>query len=717
MDLPSKGIRIMINLFKYGFVNSGTTPLATYLLLAILIIISRSSFALVDHTGITTGCASAGCHSATKPPLSHHVTLITCESCHRYPFWLAVAMNHSAIGSTLCKTCHITGGIAISPSAAAVHLNIGSQDCSNCHNTTTFLGAISPDVIPPVITVPPDVVMLNTSGISGTVVDLGVAIAVDGRDGFVRVNPDNLGPFSDGITLVKWTAVDRSGNIGLSTQRVIINTPSSVSGVLTDGETQITINGQSNNTLSQVSIVPNTTRVPGVDFNITNNQGSIGLISYSSTTDPVTATATNAFIFNSVLSPNIVPFKIIIQPPNSVVSTPLEVQGANSSWTRSDTATQTIFTITINDNGAFDMNPTVGLVDDPFTIGAIFNYPPIPDGSATPVEVPCSFMGCEVTLDGSSSYDPDDTVNVSDIVSYSWYENYGNSSLENHLGTGMMLPITLSLGNHTITLVIVDTVGHKESMSFDVLIEPSSLSLLEIEKLKIKNGSLKIVGKIALPIERTPLDVNSNGYITVHLGDGNQIVDMPVTFTVDGENLRRWKYQGVNTSGQKDQWHIDWSGASIRMVADGIRISSEHLGSQTSSLEINQFDTSLPYNIVIEEIILHKNIQGQFVISPSDLAYEIEDEELEIMISKPLLPTTAIMINNANYLLEPFYSHSIGRFKAIVSINDILNQLITEPQDITIRISLGVEGFSKEITILSDQLRIDNNKVKYKYSN
>jgi len=98
--------------------------------------------ATIDHSRITTGCGISGCHAADRTRASNHAGLSSCESCHSYPNWLNVSMNHSAIGTTQCRSCHAVGGTATAPPADAIHAGIGTKDCSACHHSTdTFAGA------------------------------------------------------------------------------------------------------------------------------------------------------------------------------------------------------------------------------------------------------------------------------------------------------------------------------------------------------------------------------------------------------------------------------------------------------------------------------------------------------------------------------------------------------------------------------------------------
>lgn len=103
---------------------------------------STSNFgsATINHSLITTGCGVSGCHAGDRISAPNHAGLSSCESCHRYPSWLSVTMDHGAIGATLCKSCHVAGGIGTAAPADQIHASIGNQDCSACHSTSTFIG-------------------------------------------------------------------------------------------------------------------------------------------------------------------------------------------------------------------------------------------------------------------------------------------------------------------------------------------------------------------------------------------------------------------------------------------------------------------------------------------------------------------------------------------------------------------------------------------------
>jgi hypothetical protein len=103
------------------------------------------------HDGITGNCAS--CHDgvhATGMPATHIPTNnAPCESCHsptNFTTWSGATMNHSAVTTIPCATCHEAGksfaGVTIVTRPPAPHPTSG--DCSLCHNSTTSFTADAP---------------------------------------------------------------------------------------------------------------------------------------------------------------------------------------------------------------------------------------------------------------------------------------------------------------------------------------------------------------------------------------------------------------------------------------------------------------------------------------------------------------------------------------------------------------------------------------------
>ena len=97
------------------------------------------------------------------------------------------------------------------------------------------------------------------------------------------------------------------------------------------------------------------------------------------------------------------------------------------------------------------------------------------------VQAECdSAAGAVVTLDGSGSTDSDSSAGTNDdIESFEWFENYGGAG-QTLLGTGELLPATLSLGTHLITLRVTDEDGLSDTDEIEVTVADTTSPELEV---------------------------------------------------------------------------------------------------------------------------------------------------------------------------------------------------------------------------------------------
>jgi hypothetical protein len=97
------------------------------------------------------------------------------------------------------------------------------------------------------------------------------------------------------------------------------------------------------------------------------------------------------------------------------------------------------------------------------------NRMPIADAGSDQTVEQESYVGTEVTLDGSGSTDPDSTPGTNDdIVSFNWYEG---TTL---LGTGETLDHTFQLGTHAVTLRVTDSDGETDDDEVIVVVEDTT---------------------------------------------------------------------------------------------------------------------------------------------------------------------------------------------------------------------------------------------------
>jgi len=84
-------------------------------------------------------------------------------------------------------------------------------------------------------------------------------------------------------------------------------------------------------------------------------------------------------------------------------------------------------------------------------------------------------VGCDahVTLDGSCSSDADSTAGTNDdIIAYDWYQlDPGDLNYEDYLGSGEVIECNLGLGEHVITLEVMDRAGAFDSNEVTITVE------------------------------------------------------------------------------------------------------------------------------------------------------------------------------------------------------------------------------------------------------
>ena len=72
----------------------------------------------------------------------------------------------------------------------------------------------------PILTLPANIDVIATGKFTG--VDLGIATAIDAKDGELPVTPNQMGPFESGLHEVVWTATDSAGNTSTAIQYIAV---------------------------------------------------------------------------------------------------------------------------------------------------------------------------------------------------------------------------------------------------------------------------------------------------------------------------------------------------------------------------------------------------------------------------------------------------------------------------------------------------------------
>ena len=135
-----------------------------------------------------------------------------------------------ALGSA-SATDDVDGAVSVTPDntgpfpVGASTITWTASDSSN--NTATASQTITVnDTISPTVTAPADVSVIATGTLTG--VALGTATAVDLVDGSLAAIPSPVGPYTVGVHVITWQAIDNAGNTGTAQQVVTVTAPDTI---------------------------------------------------------------------------------------------------------------------------------------------------------------------------------------------------------------------------------------------------------------------------------------------------------------------------------------------------------------------------------------------------------------------------------------------------------------------------------------------------------
>lgn len=113
-------------------------------------------------------------------------------------------------------------------------------------NTTTAAQTlVVKDTTPPLVTAP-NAIQVQAKKAGDTVIDLGLAQAIDLVDGTLKASPSFTGPFAVGTYIIRWEAIDASGNVGSATQSVVVTAPPESSSASSANSSVVSTPGASN---------------------------------------------------------------------------------------------------------------------------------------------------------------------------------------------------------------------------------------------------------------------------------------------------------------------------------------------------------------------------------------------------------------------------------------------------------------------------------------
>lgn len=258
------------------------------------------------------------------------------------------------------------------------------------------------------------------------------------------------------------------------------------------------------------------------------------------------------------------------------------------------------------------------------------------------------------------------------------------------------------------------------SLSTFVLAGAPALSLFDITKAEVKweKGRIKLSGKIALPLGRTPFDVNAKGSAAVDLSTLGTVLNQAVVFLVKGGGMK-WEYEAPEGTLGIESFKIDWGGAKFDYSQAGMRIKSHHIGQNATTLEINRAAVPGAFSVAVNGVIISVDEAGAVTASSQDVRIEVdEDGEIEAKLPFALLPSMTMKLSgavNVTINVADHYTAAVGNFRIEAGFAATAVNPGALTPTLSLRVTLGAEGFPGAFTIgASDWKDVKPGEWKYK---
>ncbi|MBI5197217.1 MAG: hypothetical protein HZA19_01265 [Nitrospirae bacterium] len=330
----------------------------------------------------------------------------------------------------------------------------------------------------------------------------------------------------------------------------------------------------------------------------------------------------------------------------------------------------------------------------------VVNTPPTAEAGVNR-SLECLEMNCPVVLDGSGSTDPNSTPGTQDdIVSYAWYEHYGQPD-ESPLATGSSASVVLPLGEHAITLVVTDTAGAVGRDTIRVTVNPAQLALLELKKAEVEwedqSVEVKLYGKVALPVGKDYRQIHAVGTARVEISSVADLIRQAVVFQVHGEGGAEWEYEATAPGAGITHYRINWEGAKFDYDQE-IHLRSNYLGQTGTTLEIDREGVTEPLTITVRDVTVRTDAAGAVTVEPSTVALDVDaDGEIEVVLPFALEPNMVFAVSHGATAYQvrvgDYYTTAVGKFDVEGKFDPNGLSGNSRPATLELEVTLGDQQF------------------------
>ncbi|GMU33544.1 MAG: thrombospondin type 3 repeat-containing protein [Planctomycetia bacterium] len=305
-----------------------------------------------------------------------------------------------------------------------------------------------------------------------------------------------------------------------------------------------------------------------------------------------------------------------------------------------------------------------------------------------------------VRLDGSGSMDIDDDVTT---LTFEWTVDNALVCTGNDV-TCQTIEVPLAYGTHEVTLRVTDPVGgyHEETQS--ITLDPSALSVFQIDTAKVKfnpnPGHIRVTGEIGLPFGVDYTELNPTALVDLVLAGQNVVSDAAVTFAVFGNDDKKWRYE--NCAGPITEFDINWKGSRFHFSNNcvPITIRSTMISSSETTLNIKYQRRQISGAFAINfgnGAVLNVDADGNPTANvPMEI--EIPRKAVTITLPFPVLESSQFVISGAVSRTINAADHlraSVGKFHISANFNkaNYPDLVDTTPRTLELGVSVGSEAY------------------------
>jgi len=278
-------------------------------------------------------------------------------------------------------------------------------------------------------------------------------------------------------------------------------------------------------------------------------------------------------------------------------------------------------------------------------------------------------------------------------------------------------------------LQVTDTEGAFDQDQKTVVIDPSELSVLQINKAEVELGTtpprIKLNGEIGLPSGVNFTDLAPQATARIVLADVFEVLQPSlVTFNVNANKPKKWEFEH-SSSSSITKFLIDWQGSRYRFKTPGypIKLISQVIMTTETvlTLQYKPQNIGAAFSVAIGGSALI-SFNAHRDVTSSNVPFVVDKPRRKVTLTLPfaLQNTTVITIDSANDLVDRVINvgddlkESVGRFRLITSFNGALlpHGVLTTPPALDLEITVGAQAYPGTTSIVL-QVDVGDNEWEF----